>query len=104
MDEVFHLFLTVEVVVGPTGSRSRRRRQGRSRRHRVVDRKRRRGARRRRGSRFFQAVGARVDLRSGFGFHGGDGDEAAAAVEVVLYGARDEERVDAVDDAVGSGQ
>lgn len=49
-------------------------------------------------------MGARVDLRSGFGFHGGDGDEVAAAVEVVLYGARDEERVDAMDNAVGSGQ
>lgn len=49
-------------------------------------------------------MGARVDLRSGFGFHGGDGDEVAAAVEVVLYGARNDERVDAMDDAVGSGQ
>ena len=48
-------------------------------------------------------MGSRVDFRRGFGFDGGDGAEAAAAVEVVLDGAGEEEAVDAVDDAVGSG-
>jgi len=49
-------------------------------------------------------VGSRVDLGGSLGFDGGDGAEGAAAVEVVLDGAGEEEAVDGVDDAVGSGE
>lgn len=49
-------------------------------------------------------MGSRVDLRGSLGFDGGDGTESAAAVEVVLDGAGEEEAVDGVYDAVGSGE
>ena len=103
MDEVLDLSFSVEVVVRAAWPRRRRRGQGGSRSHRVVDRKFWKRTRFRRWGGFFETVGSRVDLRGRFGFDGGDGAEAAAAVEVVLDGAGEEEAVDAVDDAVGSG-
>ena len=42
-----------------------------------------------------------VDLGRARGQHGRDHDEAAAAVEVLLHGARDEEALDVVDYHVG---
>lgn len=49
-------------------------------------------------------MSSRVDLRGSLWLDGGDGTESAAAVEVVLDRAGEEDAVDGVYDAVGSGQ
>jgi len=86
VDEVLHLPLAVEVVLRTSGSRSRRRRDGRSRRHGVVDWKHGWGAGGDGGG-LLEAVGAGIDFRRALRDDGGDSGEVSAAVEVLLDGS-----------------
>ncbi|GKV01337.1 hypothetical protein SLEP1_g13894 [Rubroshorea leprosula] len=102
LDEILHLTQAVEMMVRSTWAGSRRRSQGWTRRHRIVDWKHRWRADRHRCRGFLQPVGPRIYLRRTLGQNCRYRLQIASPVKILLNRTGNQELLNPVDDTVGS--